>query len=112
MGRVPARDAPRVQVVALSGAVALAEARQLERDVLQGVRQGRTRVVVDLREVTEVGPGLLGVLLRLRRGITGVDGRFALVVAGPPVADFVRTTVLAALIDVAASPEEARVLVA
>ena len=102
---------PDVQLVTLAGVVALAEARELERGVLEGLRQGRTRVVVDLREVTEVGPGLLGVLLRIRRGITAVDGRFALVVSGPPVADLVRTTVLAALIDIAADPNEALVLI-
>src|SRR5690554_6006126 len=111
MARVRAPDGAGAQVVTLSGAVALPEARELEREVFAAVRAGRTRIVVDLRAVTEVGPGLLGVLLRIRRGITGVDGRFALVVGGPPVADLARTTVLAALIDIAATPEEALALV-
>ena len=95
---------PDVQLVALAGAVALSEARELSATCSKACASGRTRVVVDLRDVTEVGPGLLGVLLRIRRGITGVDGRFALVVGGPPVAEFVRTTVLAALIDIASDP--------
>jgi anti-anti-sigma factor len=97
--------------LSLSGAVALTEARRLEREVLDGIRDGRTRVVVDLRDVTDVGPGLLGVLLRIRRGVDGAGGRLALVVDGPPVAELVRTTVLAALIDVAADTGEALMLV-
>jgi anti-anti-sigma factor len=100
-----------VQIASLGGAVALAEARELERSVIDGVRQGRTRVVVDLRDVTDVGPGLLGVLLRIRRGITRVDGRLALVVGGPPVEDLVRKTLLAVLIDVTADRDAAVALV-
>jgi anti-anti-sigma factor len=100
-----------VQIASLGGAVALPEARELERGVLEGVRQGRTRVVVDLRAVTEVGPGLLGVLLRIRRGITRVDGRLVLVVAGPPVEDLVRKTLLSVLIDVTDDRDAAVALV-
>jgi anti-anti-sigma factor len=99
------------QVAAIGGAVALHEARELERGVLAGIRRGRTRVVLDLHDVTEVGPGLLGVLLRIRRGVTRVDGRLAMVVAGPPVSDLVRTTVLAALIDIAGDRDGALALV-
>jgi anti-anti-sigma regulatory factor len=98
---------PGVQIASAGGVVALAEARRLELGVLDGVRQGRTRVVVDLSEVTEVGPGLLGALLRIRRGLTRVGGRLALVVAGPPVSELVQTTVLAVLIDIAGDREEA-----
>ncbi len=100
-----------VQVASLTGAVALSEARELERGLLAGVREGRTRVVIDLRDVTEIGPGLLGVLLRIRRGLTRVDGRLALIVVGAPVDELVRTTVLAALIDVASDRDEAMILV-
>jgi hypothetical protein len=67
--------------------------------------------VLDLREITDVGPGLLGALLRIRRGVTRVDGRLALVVAGPPVSELVETTLLARLIDVAEDPEQAVELV-
>ena len=102
---------PAVQVAVVGGAVALHEARELERGVLQGVRQGRTRVVLDLRGVTDIGPGLLGVLLHIRRGVTQVDGRLSMVVAGPPVSDLVRTTVLAALIDIAGDRDSALGLV-
>jgi anti-anti-sigma regulatory factor len=102
---------PGVQIASAGGGVALAEARRLELGVLDGVRQGRTRVVIDLSEVSEVGPGLLGALLRIRRGLTRVGGQFALVVAGPPVAELVQTTVLAVLIDIAADRDEALALV-
>jgi hypothetical protein len=74
---------PGAQVATAGGVVALYEARELERGVIAGIRQGRTRVVLDLHGVTEVGAGLLGVLLRIRRGVTQVDGRLAMVVAGP-----------------------------
>ena len=89
------------QIVAVGGAVGLHESRELERGVIAGIGQGRTRVVVDLTGVTDVGAGLLGVLLRVRRGVTRVGGSLALVVAGPPVSDLVATTLLASLIQVA-----------
>jgi anti-anti-sigma factor len=101
----------QTQIVAAGGDIALLEARQLERRVVDGICAGRTRVVLDLREITDVGPGLLGALLRIRRGVTRVDGRLALVVAGPPVSELVETTLLARLIDVADDPEQAVELV-
>jgi anti-anti-sigma regulatory factor len=100
------------QVAAASGAVALHEARDLERGVIAGIGHGRTRVVVDLTDVTEVGPGLLGVLLRVRRGVMRVDGALALVVSGPPVSELVDTTLLGSLIEVAGDRAEALALVA
>jgi anti-anti-sigma factor len=102
---------PRTQVATAGGSVALYEARELERGVLAGILYGRTRVVLDLHDVSDVGPGLLGVLLRIRRGVTRVDGRLAMVVSGPPVSDLVRTTVLAALIDIAEDRDGALALV-
>jgi anti-anti-sigma factor len=99
------------QIVAAGGAFALHEARDLERRVVAGIGQGRTRVVLDLVDVTEVGPGLLGVLLRVRRGVTRVEGSLALVVTGPPVSDLVDTTLLGSLIQVAGDREQALTLV-
>jgi hypothetical protein len=92
---------PGVQIVTAAGPVALPEAREIEHGVLDGIRGGRTRVVLDLCGVTDVGPGLLGALLRIRRGVTSVDGRLALAVSGPPVSDLVATTLLRMLIDIA-----------
>jgi anti-anti-sigma factor len=106
--RAAGRDS---QIVAARGAVELHESRELERGILVGIGQGRTRVVVDLTEVTDVGPGLLGVLLRVRRGVTRVGGSLALVVAGPPVSDLVRTTLLGSLIQVADDRTRAMLLV-
>jgi anti-anti-sigma factor len=99
------------QVAAVGGAVSLHEARELERGVLAGMCRGRTRVVLDLSEVTLVGPGLLGVLLRIRRGVTRLDGQLAMVVAGPPVSDLVRATVLTSLIEIAGDRDSALELV-
>jgi anti-anti-sigma factor len=99
------------QIAAAGGAIALHEARELERGVVAGIVQGRTRVVLDLVDVTEVGPGLLGVLLRVRRGVTRVEGTLALVVAGPPVSDLVDTTLLGSLIQVADDRAQALALV-
>jgi anti-anti-sigma factor len=98
---------PGTQVVAARGAVALHEARQLERGVIDGISHGRTSVVLDLSGVTVVGPGLLGALLRIRRGVSRVDGRMALVVDGPPVSELVKATVLSALVDVEPDRERA-----
>ncbi|HEY6693651.1 MAG TPA: STAS domain-containing protein [Solirubrobacteraceae bacterium] len=99
------------QVAAAGGAIALQEARDLERGVIAGIGNGRTRVVLDLADVTEVGPGLLGVLLRVRRGVTRVDGALALVVSGPPVSELVETTLLGSLIEVAGDRAQALALV-
>jgi anti-anti-sigma factor len=98
---------PRTQIVAAGGAVALHEARLLESSVIDGIRQGRVHVVLDLRDVTQVGPGLLGALLRIRRGVSRVDGEVALVVDGPPMSELVRATVLSALVDVEPDREHA-----
>jgi hypothetical protein len=89
------------QVVTACGGVGFAEARRIERAVIEGLSLGRTHVVLDLAAVTATGPGLLGVLLRIRRGVTRVDGQLALIVAGPPVSELVATSLLGRLIDVA-----------
>jgi anti-anti-sigma regulatory factor len=99
------------QIAAAGGAVGLLEARELERGIVAGIARGRTRVVLDLVDVTEVGPGLLGVLLRMRRGVTRIEGALALVVAGPPVSDLVETTLLGGLIQVAGDRAQALALV-
>jgi hypothetical protein len=101
---------PRTQVVVASGSVGLSEARRLEAGVLEGLRTGRTFVVLDLAAVTTVRPGLLGVLLRVRRGVTGIGGRLALVVSGPPVSELVATSLLRRLIDVAPDRDRALAL--
>jgi anti-anti-sigma factor len=99
------------QIAAAGGAIALYEAREIERGVVAGIAHGRTRVVVDLAAVTELGPGLLGVLLRVRRGVTRVGGSLALVIAGPPMSDLVATTLLGGLIQVAGDRAQALALV-
>ena len=99
------------QIATAGGAIALYEARELERGVIAGIGGGRTRVVLDLTGVTDVGPGLLGVLLRVRRGVTRVDGALALVVSGPPVSELVAATLLGRLIEVAGDVEDALALV-
>ena len=99
---------PMTQLVIAGGAVGLPEARRVEAAVVNGLRQRRTSVVVDLSSVTSIRPGLLGVLLRIRRGVSGVGGRLVLVVAGPPVAELVATTLLGRLIDVA--PDRAKAI--
>ena len=98
-------------MVAVGGTIAMAEARTLESHVLAGVRGGRTRVVLDLTRVVETGPGLLGALLRVRRGVTRVGGQVALVVDGPPVAELVATSLLVRLVDVTGDLESALALV-
>ncbi|HSD77596.1 MAG TPA: STAS domain-containing protein [Solirubrobacteraceae bacterium] len=94
-------------VIAVAGAVALAEARGIEAALLAQVRQGCRLAVIDLRGVTSIGAGLLGALLRIRRGLSRIDGDLALVVDGPPASELVRTTMLAALMPVAASRRDA-----
>ena len=99
------------QIVVLGGAIAMTEARRLESQVIAGIRAGRTHVVLDLSGVADAGPGLLGALLRIRRGVTGVGGQLALVVCGPPVSELVATSLLVRLVHVAPDRESALELV-
>ena len=101
----------KTQVVAVGGTIAMTEARTLESQVIAGIRGGRTRVVLDLTGIADTGPGLLGALLRVRRGVTRVGGKLALVVDGPPVSELVATSLLARLVDVTADRESALALV-
>jgi anti-anti-sigma factor len=96
-------------VVTVSGPVALQEARRIERAVLDEVRCGRCRIVLDLRGITTLGTGLLGALLRMRRGLTRVDGDLVLVVDGPPADGLVQAAVLDALVPVVDTPAAALV---
>jgi anti-anti-sigma factor len=99
------------QVVAAGGVVGLAQARRIEAVIVEGLCARRTAVVLDLTGVSAVGPGLLGVLLRVRRGVGAVGGRLVLVVAGPPVSDLVATSLLGRLVDVAGDRERALELI-
>jgi anti-anti-sigma regulatory factor len=101
-----------VSVVVVRGAVSLAETRALEGAVLESVLRGRRAVILDLRRVTHVGGGLLGGILRMRRGLTRVGGDLALVADGPPIDELVEVSVLRALVSVATTPEEALACVA
>jgi anti-anti-sigma regulatory factor len=99
-----------VSLVVAHGSVGLAETRTLEGAVLESVLRGRRTVIVDLRHVTHVGGGLLGGILRMRRGLTRVGGELALVADGPPIDELVEASVLRALVSVATTPEEALAL--
>lgn len=101
-----------VSLVVVRGSVSLAETRALEGAVLESVLRGRRAVILDLRRVTRVGAGLLGGILRMRRGLTCVDGQIALVADGPPIDELVEASVLRALVSVATTPEEALACVA
>lgn len=101
-----------VSLVVVRGSVSLAETRALEGAVLESVLRGRRTVILDLRRVTCVGAGLLGGILRMRRGLTCVDGQIALVADGPPIDELVEASVLGALVSVATTPEEALASVA
>ena len=98
-------------VASSCGTIAMTQARTLESEVLAGIRAGRTRVVLDLTGAAGTGPGLLGALLRIRRGVTRVGGRLALVVDGPPMSELVATSLLARLVHVTAGRESALALV-
>jgi anti-anti-sigma regulatory factor len=96
-----------VSLVVVRGSVSVAETRALEGAVLESVLRGRRTVILDLRRVTHVGAGLLGGILRMRRGLSGVDGQLALVADGSPIDELIDVSVLRALVRVAATPEEA-----
>ena len=95
------------RVIALHDTVGLVEARRLERVVVDELLAGDRLFVLDLRGVTRVDAGLLGVVLRMLRGLGAVGGRLVLVGAGGVTAEFIGVTALQALVDVASTPEEA-----
>jgi hypothetical protein len=99
--------AQTASLVVVRGSIGVAETRAVEGAVLESVLRGRRAVVLDLRGVTHVGAGLLGGILRIRRGLTGVDGRLVLVADGSPIDELVEVSVLRALVSVATTPEEA-----
>ena len=88
-------------VLGMSGSVALPEARLLEGRALDAVRRGHRRIVVDLSAVSAIHAGLIGALLRIRRGLTRIDGELTLIVDGPPASELVRTARLDALARIA-----------
>jgi anti-anti-sigma regulatory factor len=83
------RSLATTQIILVSGSVGHDDARRLERWVAGGVARGSTRVVIDLREVIDVVPGFLGVLVDIREEVSRVGGRVSLVVTGPPMEELV-----------------------
>ena len=61
-------------LVTVSGPADRNAARDVQRAILGGIDGGHVRAIVDLSEVADVQPGLLGVLLRLRRRLLGMGG--------------------------------------
>jgi anti-anti-sigma regulatory factor len=94
-------------LIVVRGSISIAETRALEGAALESVLRGRRTVIVDLRGVTRVGAGLLGGILRMRRGLTGVDGQLALIVDGSPIDELVEASVLRALVSVATTLDQA-----
>lgn len=94
------------------GAVALPETRAIEQAVIAAATGGRRAIVLDLTGVTDLGAGLLGGILRIRRGLGAIDGRLVLVVDGPPADALISVSVVQVLVDVVATVDEASALLA
>jgi anti-anti-sigma regulatory factor len=97
-------------LISAHGRVALQETRVIEREALEAAVAGRRSIVLDLTDVTQLGPGLLGGILRMRRGLGAIGGRLVLVVDGPPADALVRVSVIQALVDVVPTIEDAAAL--
>jgi hypothetical protein len=97
-------------LVRAPASVSLSVTRSIEREVLRAAVAGRRTIVLDLAGVSEFAAGLLGGILRMRRGLGAIGGRLVLVVDGPPVDVLVRVSVIQALVDVVGSVEDAAVL--
>ena len=95
-----------VQLVVLAGCADLGACRTLQRAAFTSVRKGCTRFVLDLTDVEEVRPGVLGALLRLRRQLRAVGGGLV-VVSDRSAAELFATSVPDAVVARAASIEEA-----
>lgn len=94
-------------LVRACGAISLAETRAIEHAALRAAIAGRRTIVLDLTGVTDLGGGVLGGILRLRRGLGAIDGRLVLVVDGPPADVLIRISVIQILVDVVASVDDA-----
>lgn len=99
-------------LVAPRGEVFLRETRAIERAVLRAAIDGWRVVVLDLTGVATPGGGLLGGILRMRRGLGAIGGRLLLVVDGPPVDALVRVSVIEALVEVVPTVDAAVTLLA
>ena|SRR5215213_9225462 len=98
---------PKTQVLRAGGVIGGAEGPANRGGSDRGSAAGPHVDPAGLAGVTGVGPGLLGALLRIRRGATRVGGRLALLASAPPVAELVNTSLLALLIDVASDSDHA-----
>ena len=62
----------------LHGTVELESARELEQRLRDVVLGGKSTVIVDLTDVGELGPSLVGVLIRTQRSLNWRNGRLLL----------------------------------
>jgi anti-anti-sigma factor len=97
-------------VVQVRGDVQLREARRVEAEVIRLVGRGCRCFALDLRQVTHVGAGLLGAVLRIRRGLGALDGRLVLVGSQPALAELVEVAALRLLVEVVEDQAEALAL--
>jgi anti-anti-sigma regulatory factor len=70
-------------LVIVRGAADRLDALHLHRSILKSARGGATRAVVDLTEVSDVQPGVLGVLLSARRHLLDLGGALVVVTSLP-----------------------------
>jgi hypothetical protein len=74
-------------VIALRGAVGPREALELEGCALEALLAGHRQITIDLTGVTEVRPGLIAALLRIRRGLAHIGAEMTVLAEGSPAAE-------------------------
>jgi anti-anti-sigma regulatory factor len=79
-GRVEARPLDgRTALVAVRGTADRMAALDVQRAILGEIASGRTHAIVDLSGVGEVRPGVLGVLLTIRRRLLTLGGALTII---------------------------------
>jgi anti-anti-sigma regulatory factor len=76
---------PRTHTFTIRGPVEFDTARELEQRLRDVVLGGKSTVIVDLSDVTELGSSLIGVLIRTQRSLNWRNGRLLIACESAPI---------------------------
>ena len=71
----------------IRGTVDIDTARELEQRLRDVVLSGKSRVIVDLSDVSELSSSLIGVLIRTQRSLEWRNGRLLIACESAPIRD-------------------------
>ena len=77
----------RSHLFTIRGTVEVDTARELEQRLRDVVLSGKSRVIVDLSDLTELGSSLVGVLIRTQRSLNWRNGRLLIACESTAIRD-------------------------